>query len=137
MKLNITLLIVLVISFLGWKAFAGGYLSGGDPGAYQISVHQAKEQIENGKDIQILDVRTDREWTTGVVENSLLINIYDPEFQQKLEQLDKVKPVILICRSGQRSNQAMRTMAQMGFKELYNVRGGINSWSRAGFELKK
>ncbi len=136
MKFNTIIFAVIILSLLGWKAYSAGYIGDGNPGTHQINVQQAKDLIENGSDVQILDVRTEGEWRSGVVENSFLINLYDQEFQKKVQELNKEKPVVIICRSGNRSNQAMRAMSQMGFKELYNVRGGVNSWNRAGYELK-
>lgn len=130
-------LAIVALMFLGWKAYASGYIGTNPPGTHQIDVHQAKYLIENGADVQILDVRTPGEWSSGVVENSILINLLDKEFEQKVAQLDKEKPVVLICRSGSRSNTAMKSMAELGFTDLYNVRGGINSWNRAGYELKR
>jgi len=137
MKTSTIFFIIIAFSFLAWKAYAAGYIGDGNPGTNHINVQQAKELIENGGDVQILDVRTEGEWRSGIVENSILINLYDQQFQDKVQELNKEKPVVIICRSGNRSNQAMRTMSQMGFSELYNVRGGVNSWSRAGYELKR
>ncbi|TVQ42128.1 MAG: rhodanese-like domain-containing protein [Saprospirales bacterium] len=136
MKLNTIIFAVIILSFLGWRAYSAGYISDGNPGTHHINVQQAKDLIENGKEVQILDVRTEGEWRSGIVQNSILINLYDQQFHQKVQELNKEKPVVIICRSGNRSNQAMRAMSQMGFKELYNVRGGVNSWGRAGYELK-
>ncbi|TVR83553.1 MAG: rhodanese-like domain-containing protein [Saprospirales bacterium] len=129
-------LALVFLMFIGWKAYANGYLGPNPDGAQHIDVHQAKYLIDNGADVQVLDVRTPGEWSSGIIENSILINLLDKEFDQKVSQLSKDRPVVIICRSGSRSNTAMRSMVEMGFEELYNVRGGINSWNRAGFELK-
>ncbi len=137
MSTQYVILAVIALMFFGWKAYAAGYIGPNPPGTQHIDVNQAKDIIENGVDVQILDVRTPREWNSGVVQNSILINLYDREFEQKVSQLSKDKPVVIICRSGNRSNSAMRAMADMGFTDLYNVRGGINSWNRAGYEIKR
>ncbi|TVR87385.1 MAG: rhodanese-like domain-containing protein [Saprospirales bacterium] len=137
MSTQYVILAVIALMFFGWKAYAAGYIGPNLPGTQHIDVNQAKEIIENGVDVQILDVRTPREWNSGVVQNSILINLYDREFEEKVSQLSKDKPVVIICRSGNRSNSAMRAMANMGFTDIYNVRGGINSWSRAGYEIKR
>ncbi|MEZ5030799.1 MAG: rhodanese-like domain-containing protein [Saprospiraceae bacterium] len=51
---------------------------------------------------------------------------------EALQRLPKDKPVFVYCRSGNRSGQAMDQMKKMGFREVYNLQGGIGAWSAAG-----
>jgi rhodanese-related sulfurtransferase len=79
----------------------------------------------------LLDVRTDREFEMGHIKGAAQIDFYDAGFQEELAKLDKAVPVYVYCRSGNRSGQAAQMMKQMGFKEVYNLEGGIGAWARS------
>ncbi len=81
---------------------------------------------------QLLDVRTPGEWNEGVIEDATLMNFYEEDFKDRVAKLDKDKPVAVYCKSGGRSGQAMTMMRDMGFKEVYNLNGGIDAWNKAG-----
>ena len=59
-------------------------------------------------------------------------NIYEEDFEKQLEKLDKEKPVAVYCKVGGRSGQAMGKMNKLGFKEVYNLDGGMDAWKSAG-----
>ena len=90
----------------------------------------------------VVDVRTAGEWRqTGVVKGSRLITLFDEQGRADAvawgRQVDKVaaadKPVILICRSGNRSSQAAQILEKAGHKgTIYNVKAGISGWLRDG-----
>lgn len=88
--------------------------------------------ITHKEGAQLLDVRTPEEWNEGIIEGATMMNFYDADFKQQLEKLDKEKPVAVYCKSGGRSGQAMNMMQEMGFKEVYNLNGGIGAWNNAG-----
>ena len=82
-------------------------------------------------DLQILDVRTPDEWAEGIVQGAVQINWYEDSFNAKVEVLDKNKPVVVYCKAGGRSKQAMYRLAQLGFKKVYNLEGGYDAyWSK-------
>jgi rhodanese-related sulfurtransferase len=76
----------------------------------------------------ILDVRTPMEAAMGSIPGSLLIDMFSPDFIQKLQALDHDKTYLVYCRSGNRSAQTCSIMAQMGFKDLYNLASGMIGW---------
>ena len=92
-----------------------------DPATY-------KKAISSGK-TQLIDVRTAKEYASGRIANAINIDLFRPgHFRTKTEQLDKNKPVYLYCRSGQRSLKAARKLIRWGFKEVYDLEGGILKW---------
>jgi len=100
-----------------------------------IAEHVTPEVFAAGiqnPDVTILDVRTPGEYQSGHIEGARLMNIADRDFAEQLKTLDASKPVYVYCRSGARSSNAMRQMKSMGFQEVYNLKGGILSWSSAG-----
>lgn len=91
-----------------------------------------KEFETHMKGAQLLDVRTPEEWSEGIIEGATMANIYDADFDSKLAKLDKEKPVAVYCKSGGRSGQAMDKMHKAGFKEVYNLNGGMGAWKGSG-----
>ena len=79
--------------------------------------------------VQLVDVRTPAEFRQGHIKSAKNIDVSSGEFQTKIEALDKSKPVYVYCRSGHRSNMAARKMEKAGFTLIYDLKGGINSWS--------
>ncbi len=80
----------------------------------------------------ILDVRTPQEFVGGHISGAVNLDIYDNGFKDALGKLDKSRPVLVYCKSGGRSESAMKMMGQMGFNEVYNLQGGMLAWSNAG-----
>jgi len=87
------------------------------------------EQRMKDPNVQILDVRTAAEYKNAHLKNALQANWMDKaQFEDRTQYLDKNRPVLLYCASGIRSAQAMEELAQKGFKQLYNLKGGIALW---------
>lgn len=83
--------------------------------------------------IQLLDVRTPREYSEGHISHAMLADwTNQPEFKERVAALDKSKPVYTYCLSGGRSAAAQAWLLSNGFKEVYNLQGGINSWKQNG-----
>lgn len=76
----------------------------------------------------ILDVRTPDEYNGGHIPNSILIDIYNPKFPQKISELDKDKNYYIYCRSGNRSYHAGVFMLSEGFAFVSHLEDGIISW---------
>ena len=101
-------------------------------GAFQdLEVEKFAQKIETLQDIQIVDVRTPEEWSKGTIKGANLINFYDDNFQEQLNKLDRKQPVFVYCASGGRSMKTLYKMKEMGFKEIYNLNGGISAWKQA------
>lgn len=83
--------------------------------------------------VQILDVRTAGEYQSGHLKNALQADWLDKaQFTDRIQHLDKNKPVLVYCASGVRSRQAMQLMAQQEFKQVYNMEGGMSAWKIEG-----
>ncbi len=88
-----------------------------------------KSMFNDSQGSVIVDVRKPDEWATGIIPNSLTIDIMNWHlFLEEIAKLEKNKPYFLYCRSGARSAQAMMMMNQLGFKIVYNLVGGIMAW---------
>ncbi len=86
------------------------------------------EKLKATEKIQLLDVRTSEEFTVEHLENASNINWNGNDFIAKVQKLDKSKPVFVYCKVGGRSSQAANKLSELGFKEVYNLDGGIMKW---------
>ena len=82
-------------------------------------------------DSKIIDVRTPQEFQEFRIPDSENIDFYDPQnFVKKITPLDKEASYLLYCKSGVRSYNSCSIMKDMGFKNVYNLIGGISEWNR-------
>jgi rhodanese-related sulfurtransferase len=80
------------------------------------------------KNVQLVDVRTPAEWEEGVITNAILINYFNEDFKDQLNKLDKNKPIAVYCKSGGRSGKTTEILLEMGFKDIYDLKGGYLNW---------
>jgi rhodanese-related sulfurtransferase len=91
---------------------------------------------ENNKNLIVIDTRTKEEYESGHVKNSINIDFFNPNLREELNKLDKNKIYLLYCRSGSRSEQVGFLMKEeLGFKEVYNLIGGVLEWLDRGEKL--
>lgn len=94
-------------------------------------------QLMNHAHAVVIDIREDKEIEGGSIVNAIHIPLGDLANQLKKIEKFKEKPVIIVCRSGHRSNSALNTLRKNGFQKLYNLRGGIVAWQKDGMPLVK
>jgi rhodanese-related sulfurtransferase len=78
---------------------------------------------------ELIDVRTYPEFAAGHLEGAQLFDLMEPDWADRIEGLDREKPYLVYCRSGSRSYHAGLHMQDAGFREVYNLAGGIISWT--------
>ncbi len=97
-------------------------------GVTNITVTDLQTEIAKNKDIQLLDVRTPKEWKQGVIEGAIKVNVLDANFSTDADKvLSKDKAVYVYCRSGRRSLKASKILAEKGY-QVYNIIGGYKAW---------
>lgn len=101
-----------------------------DPQSFEKKLNESKELI-------LVDVRTSGEYAQGHLANAVLIDIYSSDFKSRVSKLDKSKPVFVYCKAGSRSSSAVDVFTDLGFKEIYDLSGGINAWQRANKPITK
>lgn len=100
-----------------------------------VSPEEMKTLLEM-EDVQLVDIRTPEEYQTGYIEYSQNINFLSPTFEQDILDLDKTKPVLVYCKSGQRSAKCSKKLKAAGFVKIYDLDGGITKWKYKGNEIK-
>ena len=97
----------------------------------EVGAAEAKQIIDSGA--QVIDVRTDVEYDAGHIPGARHISLAD--VQRESATLDRENPVILYCRSGNRSGPAADAFAASGWA-ANSIEGGLLAWSEAGFALE-
>ena len=115
-------------AMLAWS-FIGGRLSGVE----QADTLKATRLYND--DALVLDVREDKEFAAGHIPKAKHIPL--SQLAGRIKELDKFKgkPVLVTCRSGQRSASACRMLKKAGFETVYNQAGGIIAWERANLPV--
>lgn len=96
-----------------------------------LSANDFAKKIKQLPSAPVIDVRTPEEFSKGHLQNSLNIDWKGNDFQTQIARLDKSKPVFVYCLSGGRSASAASLMRSNGFKEVYELQGGIIIWRAA------
>ncbi len=106
-----------------------------NPSFKQITVKEANEIFHNNDTFQFIDVREPSEWEEGHIEGALKISLGD--LKNHLADLDKDNNYIMVCRSSGRSGKASSEMVENGFKNIYNMTGGMIDWNNNNYSLTK
>lgn len=105
--------------------------------AQRLNVQEFESKLTTTKNYTLLDVRTPEEYGNGHLADATLINFYDEDFKKQVAVLDKTKPVYIYCAAGRRSNSAATILTDLGFKEVYDLKEGIQGWIGAGKPIVK
>jgi rhodanese-related sulfurtransferase len=94
-------------------------------------------QLINHKDAIVLDVREPNEYASGHVLNSKHIPL--GKLKERMGELEKYKdrPVVVVCRSGNRSGTACFLLGKQGFAQAFNLAGGVQAWQKNKLPLEK
>lgn len=130
---NIWLILIAVASGLGllWPLVARRL-----SGIPQVGVAEAVQLI-NRRDAHVLDVREPGEFGAGHITAAR--NIPSGALKSRIGEIDKWKdlPVIVHCATGSRSQSAAAALKAAGFKDVFNLQGGMGAWVQAGMPLEK
>ncbi|HAJ38754.1 MAG TPA: rhodanese-like domain-containing protein [Chloroflexi bacterium] len=99
----------------------------------KITPADYQAQFGAGVDHLLLDVRTPEEFNSGHIPGA--VNISVDQLAQRLSEVPQDKPVVLYCRSGNRSNQAAQILDRAGYTQIYDL-GGIVTWQQQGYPVE-
>jgi len=123
------LLIAALIAFIILQS--GG--SGGNaslPSA--ISVEEAYEKYQAGA--FVLDVRTVEEWNEYHAPNTTLIPL--DELSKRLDEVPRDREIVVVCRSGNRSQEGRDILLGAGYEQVTSMTGGLNEWRSKGYPIE-
>lgn len=116
-----TILLTIIVIFLIVKLF--GFL--GRLGIKQIT----PRELDQKKGMVLLDVRSDKEYAQGHIPGAVHVPLAD--IGDKVKKLKKDKEMVVYCRSGNQSIWAIKRLMGMGYRNLYNLKGGYSAWQRS------
>jgi rhodanese-related sulfurtransferase len=94
----------------------------------EISATELKQRLDNGDDIQIIDVREANEVAIAKMPNTIHIPL--GQILNRMSEIDSARETVVHCKMGGRSARAIMTLKQSGFTgSLINLKGGITAWS--------
>lgn len=103
-----------------------------------VSPAEAAQVVEDDPaGLVVLDIRTPEEFNEVRLAGAVNVDYYDADFADQLDALDKNDPYVMYCRSGNRSSDAVKTMKELGFVEVYEIDGGIVNWYDSGFPVEQ
>lgn len=102
-------------------------------GIKEIDAISLQKMMDEGEDLQLIDVRSQSEFLQGIIEGGEFMPLHT--LPMKLNDLSNKKTIVFYCRSGARSAQACMFVSQNSSIEALNLRGGIISWYQSGLEI--
>ena len=103
-------------------------------GATSCDVTELSAALARGE-ATLVDVREYPEWAGGRIAGARLIPL--GEVARRAREIDREKPVYVVCRSGRRSAEACVILRSLGFEEVRNVGGGMMAWEAAGLSVER
>jgi|GEM_PF-649275 len=109
------------------------FINSGSASFTVLDLEEYQAKLANEKrDHYLVDVRTAKELKDdGQIPGAVNIDYLKANFKEKASELDSSKPVYIYCRSGNRSRMASDTLAVLGFKEVYDLKGGYKAYAAA------
>lgn len=92
-----------------------------------ITLREMKEILKTNSNVTILDVRSMQEYKEGHLGGSINIPVYDLPKEANRKIKNKKDIIIVYCSAGVRSKKAIQILKKMGYKNLYNIEGGIEN----------
>ena len=120
MKTRFFLVFILVFAFLNCNMQTSKHIKIIEPNIYKKEISLKK--------VQLIDVRTPEEYNRGTILYAKNIDYESSSFENKIQNLDKTKPVYIFCAKGGRSQKAAKLFEKAGFKEIIDLKGGYDNW---------
>jgi len=103
-----------------------------------LNADEFDKKLKASKDAQVLDVRTKGEYSENHLANSYNADYNNlQQFNERIKFLDKNKPVFVYCLAGGRSAEASKILNEQGFKEVYDLKGGMRSWMNSNKDFQE
>lgn len=124
------IILALTVFFLLIAIIMANGSSNNNTGITSVSASEFSSEVQEEGAV-ILDIRTSQEYNTGRIAGAVNIDYYRSDFKNQLEKLDRNQAYKLYCNSGNRSGGALKIMQEMGFTNVVELNGGIQSWISA------
>lgn len=95
-----------------------------------VTPREVTRMLRKDSTVILVDVRTPEEYKQGHLKGCKLMNFYDADFRERAKKLPKDRRIVLYCRSGRRSADAMSYLVSIGYSRVFNMLGGIIAWQK-------
>jgi len=129
-SVQIGILLVVALAVFLIASLGGEQVSNAGSLPAFVSVEEAHQMYEDGT--FVLDVRTPEEWNEFHAPNTTLIPL--DELASRVDELPKDQPIVVVCRSGNRSQAGRDILLQAGF-DATSMNGGLNEWRSKGYAV--
>jgi rhodanese-related sulfurtransferase len=127
---SVQIMTVIIVAIVIYLIAIGGGGSADLP--REISAEQAYQKYQAGA--FVLDVRTQEEWNEYHAPNTTLIPL--DQLQGRMSELPRDKEIVVVCRSGNRSQQGRDILLSGGFTHVTSMAGGLKEWSALGYPIE-
>lgn len=124
----IVVIIVLILLYMRLRPTDASKNVGSKSSATNLSIEETRKLIEDQEELFILDVRTKEEFGAGHIKGATVIPL--DSLKNRLEEIVeyKDKPILVYCRSGSRSSQAVKILLNNNFTQIYHMHKGFMNW---------
>ncbi|HIC30285.1 MAG TPA: rhodanese-like domain-containing protein [Flavobacteriaceae bacterium] len=129
MKKHIVLFLLLMTIIVSCKTDANEEI--------KVVSQEEMQTYINMDDVQLIDVRTPKEYNAGHIATAQNINFLSPTFEQDILKLDKNKPVLVYCQMGGRSAKCAEKMKALGFTKILDYKDGYSKWKSLELPIEK
>lgn len=98
----------------------------------EVSVQEVREKLNPANGFTLLDVREGDEWEQGHLDTAIFLPRGFLEVKADKMLTDKQQPIVVYCAGGVRSALAAKTLQELGYSQVYSMRGGFNEWKNSG-----
>jgi rhodanese-related sulfurtransferase len=100
-----------------------------------VTVEELRRRLAQGQDCQLVDVRECAEYDAEHIAGARLVPL--STFAQQVGEIDRERPVYVVCRSGTRATQAAERLQQLGYPDVRILAGGLQAWIAAGQAVER
>ena len=131
-QIGVLVVVALIIYLILQMGGGTGSTATGNTLASTISVNEAYSMYQNGA--FVLDVRTQEEWNEFHAPNTTLIPL--DQLASRLSEVPRDRQIVVVCRSGNRSQQGRDILINAGFEQVTSMTGGLNDWRASGYPVE-
>jgi rhodanese-related sulfurtransferase len=131
-QIGVLIVVALVIYLILQMAGGTGNTPATNALASTISVSDAYDLYQTGA--FVLDVRTQEEWNEFHAPNTTLIPL--DQLASRLNEVPRDRQIVVVCRSGNRSQQGRDILLNSGFEQVTSMVGGLNEWRASGYPIE-
>jgi len=125
-----------LVGALAFALIGGSLTAAASPKTDVVSLDFARAELQAGRAI-VIDIREPDEHATGVAAGARLLPMRQIAARLAEIPTDPLMPVLLICRTQNRSGATLKTLRANGYGHVRYVRGGMSEWARRGWPMVK